>query len=351
MLTSDFDYALPEELVAQAPPERRADSRMMVLEPATGNCRILPFKEIEGFLARGDCLVVNNTRVIKARLFALRPSGSRLEIFLLARSSGVAGDQWRCLIKPGKRAKLGARLPLLDSSFKESVHSVEIVSRTDDGEFIVRIDPAELDSILAVCGHIPLPPYIKRSDAVSDSERYQTVYAKAPGSVAAPTAGLHFDDATLQALAAKGVTRQELTLHVGQGTFKPVSAELLEGHKMHSEEFTFTPETASALNAARLSGGRIMAIGTTSLRVLESCVGSDRLFTAKSGSTEIFIHPPQRPRSADLLLTNFHLPKSTLLMLVCAFAGSREMVLDAYSMAVRERMRFFSYGDCMLLVN
>ncbi len=351
MLTSDFDYALPEELIAQAPPERRADSRMMVLETASGRCRIMPFQEVGSFLSKGDCLVVNNTRVIKARLYALRPSGAKLEIFLLARRDGPLGREWRCLVKPGKRAKPGSRLQLLDSSFKESAHSVEIISRGDDGEFIVGIDPAELDAILASCGHIPLPPYIKRADAAPDSERYQTVYAKAPGSVAAPTAGLHFDEATLAALREKGVARHELTLHVGQGTFKPVTADTLEAHKMHSEDFSLSEATALALNAARLSGGRIMAVGTTSLRVLESCVGEDRLFKARTGSTEIFIHPPYRPRSADILLTNFHLPKSTLLMLVSAFAGSREMVLDAYAMAVRERMRFFSYGDCMLLVN
>lgn len=350
MRTSDFDYALPAELIAQSPPERRAGSRMMVLETATGACRILPFEELRSFLSKGDCLVVNNTRVIKARLFALRPSGARLEIFLLAKDSG-AGDVWRCLVKPGKRAKLGERLPLLDDAFNASSFHAELLSRSDDGEFSVRLGPGGADSILASCGHMPLPPYIKRADASADSERYQTVYAKAPGSVAAPTAGLHFDAATLAALRSKGVLFQELTLHVGQGTFKPVTAELLEEHKMHTEEFTLSHETAAALNGARLAGGRIMAVGTTSLRVLESCVGPDHLFTARAGATDIFIHPPQRPRSADLLLTNFHLPKSTLLMLVCAFAGSREMVLDAYAKAVAERMRFFSYGDCMLVVN
>jgi len=347
MLTSDFDYALPEELIAQEPPAQRRDSRMMLLDIASGSSSILPFAELAGILRKGDCLVVNNSRVIKARLFALRPSGARLEILLLS----CSGSGWTCLLKPGKRAKLGVAWPLLDRSFKESPYKVEVLSRTDSGEFIVSLQGAGADEILASCGHIPLPPYIKRADVAPDAERYQTVYAKTPGSVAAPTAGLHFDTQILEELKAKGVKRAELTLHVGQGTFKPVSAAKVEEHKMHSEEFTLAPETAQLLNSTRLAKGRIMAVGTTSLRTLESCVGPDRLFTPKSGSTEIFIHPPMRPVSSDMLLTNFHLPKSTLLMLVCAFAGSREMVLEAYRKAIAERLRFFSYGDCMLLMS
>jgi len=349
MLTSDFDYSLPEELIAQEPPQRRASSRMMMLDISSGEASILPFGEIADFLRSGDCLTVNNTRVIKARLFAQRPSGAKLEIFLLARNGGVESYEWSCLIKPGKRAKPGTELPLLDKAGAPSKYSIGIVGPKGDGEFLVRLNPAQMDEILASCGHIPLPPYIKRSDEAADSERYQTVYAKEPGSVAAPTAGLHFDSETLQAIEAKGVKRAELTLHVGQGTFKPVSAERLEDHKMHSEEYTLPASTAEILNCTRKVGGRIMAAGTTSLRVLETCVGPDRLFAPQSGSTSIFIHPPQRPISADILLTNFHLPKSTLLMLVCSFAGSREMVLEAYRKAVAERMRFFSYGDCMLL--
>ncbi len=344
MLTSDFDYVLPEELIAQKPPEDRGASRMLLLDTATGKSRIVPFHSLPDFLRRGDALVVNNSRVIRARLFAERPSGGRMELFLLERREGV----WRCLVKPGRRARAGEALSILRRDSSVSPFAAKIQGR-DGGDFFVSLHGAVDDEIIESCGHIPLPPYIKRSDELSDSERYQTVYAKTPGSVAAPTAGLHFDGATLDALKAKGVVLEELTLHVGQGTFKPVDVERIEDHKMHSEDFAISQECAANLNSARLAGGRILAVGTTSLRVLESCVSPGRMISPRSGSTDIFIHPPFVPRAADLLLTNFHLPKSTLLMLVCAFAGSREMVLDAYAFAVRERMRFFSYGDCMLV--
>ncbi len=349
MLASDFDYALPAELIAQSPPARRGDSRMLVLDIASGSASLHRFEELPAFLRQGDCMAFNNTKVIKARLFASRPSGAKTEILLLSPSASGLPGEWIALMKPGKRVKTGAPLELLDKDGIPSGLSLDVLSRTPDGEFSLRIEPSLLEEVLERCGHIPLPPYIKRSDEAADSSRYQTVFASAPGAVAAPTAGLHFTPESLERVKALGVFSAELTLHVGQGTFKPVSVENVEDHKMHSEDFVLPAQAADTLNSARRSGGRILAVGTTSLRVLETCVGADRLFASRAGSTDIFIHPPCRPRSAEMLLTNFHLPKSTLLMLVCAFAGSRENVMKAYELAIRERMRFFSYGDCMLL--
>jgi len=349
MLASDFDFVLPEELVAQAPPERRGDSRMLVLDVASGSASLHRFEELPSFLRHGDCMALNNTKVIKARLFASRPSGARLEVFLLSPAPLGGEGAWTALMKPGKRVKTGLAMELLDKDGAPSGLFIEALARTESGEFVIRADPSAMPEILERCGHMPLPPYIKRSDAAADSERYQTVYASSPGAVAAPTAGLHFTPEIMAKAKDAGVSQVELTLHVGQGTFKPVSVETLEEHKMHSEDFVLSDSAASALNSARLAGGRILAVGTTSLRVLETCVGPDRLFKARSGSTDIFIRPPFKPLSADMLLTNFHLPKSTLLMLVCAFAGSRDNVMRAYELAIRERFRFFSYGDCMLL--
>ena len=347
MRTADFDYSLPEELIAQNPPEHRGDSRMMVLHADTGAWEILPFCRIADFLRSGDCLTVNNTRVIRARLFALKETGAHLEIMLLHPESD--SERWSCFLKPGKRAPEGTVLTILRQDGTMSPFRLTVVGKDPSGVCSVAFDGAPVDRILEECGHIPLPPYIKRQSLPPDAERYQTVYAEKPGAVAAPTAGLHFTREILDGLEKKGVRRAELTLHVGAGTFKPVTEEEITDHKMHSEEYTFSEETASLLNETRRSGHRIAAVGTTTLRVLESCVTPDRFFHATTGSTEIFIHPPLPVLSADILLTNFHLPKSTLLMLVCAFAGY-EHTMNAYRAAVRERMRFFSYGDCMLIL-
>ena len=348
MRTSDFDYELPEELIAQHPPEHRGDSRMLVLDPAAGSMKIVPFREFPDYFNAGDLIAVNNTKVIKARLFAKKESGAKIEIMLLA---PVTDTRWSCLLKPAKRVAPGTVLRLLDPALNVSEKSVRLVSKDIDGNCIVEFLESDVERTLAQCGHMPLPPYIRRTaDYEPDAERYQTVYAKAPGAVAAPTAGLHFTKEILAALSGKGVKEAELTLHVGQGTFKPVTVENIEEHPMHSEHFILTEATAGLLNDTRRAGGRIAAIGTTSLRALESCVREDGYFEAVETDTSIFIYPPCKVKSIDMLLTNFHLPKSTLLMLVSAFAG-HELVMEAYRYAVKERMRFFSYGDCMLILN
>lgn len=348
MHTSDFDYELPQELIAQHPPEKRGDSRMLVLDPAAGTMEIRPFQSITEYFSAGDLLALNNTRVIRARLYARKDTGAKLEILLL---TPVDGSVWSCLMKNTRRTECGTHLTLLDRSGEPSSFSIELVSKQENGNCTIRFCEPEVEAALRLCGHVPLPPYIRRGeDTPPDAERYQTVYAKAPGAVAAPTAGLHFTPEILDQLAAKGVTETELTLHVGQGTFKPVTVENIAEHPMHSEHFILTPDAAGQLNRARRDGHRIAAVGTTSLRVLESVIGDDGLFRAQETDTSIFIYPPYRIKSADMLLTNFHLPKSTLLMLVSSFAGF-ELVMEAYRYAVRERMRFFSYGDCMLILN
>ena len=347
MRTADFDYDLPPELIAQNPPEHRGDSRMLVLHVPSGECEIHPFSAITDFLNPGDCLAVNNTRVIRARLYALKDTGAKIEIMLLRPQADPS--RWSCFLKPGKRAPENTVLKLLHADGSVSGYMVKVISKIPSGECIVEFSGDLPEHIIERCGHVPLPPYIRHQDLPPDAERYQTVYAEKPGAVAAPTAGLHFTREILSSLEAKGVRKAVLTLHVGQGTFKPVTAEIIEEHKMHSEEYVFPEETAELLNETRRNGHRIAAVGTTSLRVLESCVRNDRFFESGSGETDIFIYPPREVLSADILLTNFHLPKSTLLMLVSAFAGV-ENIRKAYALAIRERMRFFSYGDCMLIL-
>ena len=349
MHTSDFDYTLPEELIAQHPPENRGDSRMMVLDPAKGTMTIRPFAAITDYFERGDLLALNNTRVIRARLYARKDTGAKIEILLLTPVDG--GTLWSCLMKNTRRTPEGSRLVLLDREGNSSGRTVELVAKQENGNCMIRFGEPEVERTLAQCGHVPLPPYIRRGeDLPPDAERYQTVYAKAPGAVAAPTAGLHFTQEILDRLKAKGVTETELTLHVGQGTFKPVTVENIAEHPMHSEHFILTADAADQLDRTRAAGHRIAAVGTTSLRVLETVIGADGRFRAQETDTSIFIYPPYRIKSADMLLTNFHLPKSTLLMLVSAFAGF-ELVMEAYRYAVQEKMRFFSYGDCMLILN
>ncbi len=351
--TSDFDYPLPEDLIAQFPAPQRSDSRMMLLERSTGNCEIRRFRDLPQFLEAGDGIVFNNTKVVRARFFGIKePGGAGIEILLISRMAGT-GNAWLAMIKPGRRVRKGTRIRLC----RENGHpdndppTVEVLGRSGDGGKFVVLLPGRpgMDVLFSRFGHIPLPPYISRSDRALDSERYQTVYAKKPGAVAAPTAGLHFSPEILGELDNKGVSRHELTLHVGPGTFRPVDAEEIGQHKMHSEHFELSAKTASGINRIRENGKRVLAVGTTVLRTLESCADSGGRLSAAAGETEIFIHPPREIKSIDMLLTNFHLPRSTLLMLVCALAGT-ENTLRAYAKAVDEKMRFYSYGDCMLVL-
>jgi S-adenosylmethionine:tRNA ribosyltransferase-isomerase len=351
MLINDFDYDLPAELIAQEPLEKRSSSRMLVLDPAQGKeqiCPILTFAQLPSFLNEGDAVVFNDTKVIPARLFARKETGAKIEILLL---SPITDNRWKVFMRNAKRVVPGMALQLMFMDGENlSPYSVTLVSKDPDGSCVIDFAPGERENALAQCGHLPLPPYIKRPDSRMDSERYQTVYANNPGAVAAPTAGLHFTPSVIEELQNKGVKIAKLTLHVGAGTFKPVEVEKIEDHVMHAETYVFSEETAELLNRVRKNGKRILAVGTTSLRTLESCVAEDGTFRAATGDTSIFIYPPYRIKSADMLLTNFHLPKSTLLMLVSSFAGM-ETVRAAYQQAIEARMRFFSYGDCMLIQN
>ena len=331
MLTSDFDYHLPPERIAQeAAP--RGESRLLVLD-RTGPERHARMRDLPRLLRPGDLLVLNDTRVIPARLYGRRGSGGKMEILLIERRAGREWDAW---VKPGRRAQPGTVIEL------DAGLSAEVVDKREDGRHLLRFtEPVEphLDRL----GHIPLPPYIHRPDTPEDRERYQTVYARHPGSVAAPTAGLHFDEELLREIEAAGIEIARVTLHVGIGTFKPVSAERIEEHRMETERYEISEETAAALRRAR----RVVAVGTTVVRTLESAAREGEVQPG-SGSTELFITPGFNFQVVDALLTNFHLPRSTLLMLVSAFAG-RERVLAAYEEAIREGYRFYSYGDAMLV--
>ena len=327
MKTSDFDYHLPEELIAQQPLADRAASRMMVVNRATGEIRHDRFSNLAGHLQPGDLLVLNDTKVIPARIWSTKPL---IELLLV---ENLGNNRWSALVKPGHRAKVGRNL------FFTPWLSAAIEGETDFGGRVLRFT-GNVDSYLQHHGEPPLPPYINRLADNADRDRYQTVFAQTPGEIAAPTAGLHF---TPEMLAKFQHTF--LTLHVGIGTFRPVKVENIEEHKMHAEKFTISAEAVAAMQAAK----RIVAVGTTVARTLESVGQSGSGIRAATGATDIFIHPPFKFRVVNVLLTNFHLPKSTLLMLVSAFAG-RELILKAYEEAVREHYRFFSYGDCMLIV-
>jgi S-adenosylmethionine:tRNA ribosyltransferase-isomerase len=331
VLTSDFDYHLPPERIAQeAAP--RGESRLLVLD-REGPDRHARIHDLPRLLRPGDLLVLNDTRVIPARLYGRRPSGGRMEVLLIERRGE---REWDALVKPGRRAQPGTRIDFEDGL------AAEVVDKREDGRHLLRFsEPVEphLDRL----GHIPLPPYIHRPDTPADRERYQTVYARHPGSVAAPTAGLHFTEELLREIEAAGIEIARVTLHVGIGTFKPVSAERIEEHRMESERYEISEETAAALRRAR----RVVAVGTTVVRTLESAA-RDGEVQPGSGSTELFITPGFNFQVVDALLTNFHLPRSTLLMLVSAFAG-RERVLAANEEAIREGYRFYSYGDAMLV--
>ncbi|MCD8010676.1 MAG: tRNA preQ1(34) S-adenosylmethionine ribosyltransferase-isomerase QueA [Lachnospiraceae bacterium] len=339
MNVEDFDYELPEELIAQDPIPDRSSSRLLVLDRETGVIEHRVFRDILEYLNPGDCLVLNNTRVIPARLYGTRVgTGATVEVLLLKRREG---DVWETLVKPGKKARPGT---VLDFGGQMQGTILEIV---DDGNRLIRFQYEGIfEEILDRLGEMPLPPYITHK--LEDRERYQTVYARHDGSAAAPTAGLHFTEELLQEIRARGVEIAELTLHVGLGTFRPVKVEKVEEHHMHSEFYQVDEETAARVNAARARGGRIIAVGTTSCRTLESATDETGILHAGSRWTDIFIYPGYRFKMVDALITNFHLPKSTLMMLVSALAG-REHILAAYEEAVREKYRFFSFGDAMLI--
>lgn len=340
MKTSDFYYDLPPELIAQTPLEKRDESRLLCLDKATGEWSHHHFYELPDFLRAGDCLILNNSRVLPARLLGRRlPGGGACEVLLLQDK----GDKvWECLVRPGKHLREGARV-----SFGDGELTAEIAEVLSDGNRLVRFDYEGIFlEVLERLGKMPLPPYIK--EELQDQERYQTVYSKVNGSAAAPTAGLHFTPELLERIAAKGVGVGYVTLHVGLGTFRPVKEDEIEQHDMHSEYCTIPQETADLINRTKANGGRVICVGTTSCRTIESWAGEDGTMTATGGWTNIYIYPGYRFKVMDALVTNFHLPESTLIMLVSALAG-REHVLAAYEEAVRERYRFFSFGDAMFI--
>ena len=340
MKTHDFWYNLPEELIAQTPLQQRDSSRLLSLDRKSGAIRHRHFYDILDDLRPGDCLVMNDSRVLPARLLGHRPTGGAVEVLLLR---DLGEKQWECLCKPGRKMQVGSRVIFGDGELVAEVTEVK-----EDGNRIVRFDYEGIFlEVLERLGKMPLPPYIK--EELSDQERYQTVYSRAVGSAAAPTAGLHFTRELLDQIRQKGVNTAFVTLHVGLGTFRPVKADEISDHHMHSELCMISSETAELLNATRKNGGRIICVGTTSCRTLESLVKEDGSFEAGSKWTEIFIYPGYRFKAMDGLITNFHLPESTLVMLVSAFAG-RENVLNAYEEAVNQRYRFFSFGDAMSIL-
>jgi S-adenosylmethionine:tRNA ribosyltransferase-isomerase len=338
---SEFDYALPEELVAQEPVSPRDASRLLVL-PGEGPADHRTFAELDQLLRPGDLLVFNDTKVIPARLVGRKPSGGKVEILLCEPLEGGTGRRWRAMGQASKPIREGSALEF-------DGLAARVLAAEGEGFYVVELDRegAALEAALARAGRIPLPPYIRREPGELDRARYQTIWAREPGSAAAPTAGLHFTEALLARLDARGVRRASVTLHVGPGTFLPVRGDSIEQHRMHAERYEVSQGTAGEIAACRARGGRIVAVGTTSVRTLESAFDRDRVAPG-SGRTSLFIRPGYAFRAVDALVTNFHLPRSTLLMLVCGFAGT-ERVLEAYRDAVTRRYRFFSYGDAMLL--
>lgn len=349
MNTTDFDYNLPPGLIAQEPPERRTDARMMVLHRAEGRWEHRRVSELPDFLHAGDLLVMNDTKVIPARLFGIKEtSGGRVELLLVEE---IAPNDWISLCRTATRPKPMMVFRLASGKIRGQVLTLE-----PGGRIRIRLQaPRPVREILEEEGLPPLPPYIKRPDALTpdtprDRERYQTVYARVPGAIAAPTAGLHFTPELLAEIDRRGVTRAMVTLHVGPGTFKPVKTDTIEAHTMESERYDLSAETAEAVSQAKAARRRVIAVGSTSVRTLETVASEhDGSIVAASGRSSIFIHPPYTFRVVDAMLTNFHLPKSTLIMMVSALAG-REFILAAYADAIREQYRFYSYGDCMLIV-
>ncbi len=354
--TTDFDFDLPADRIAQEPTTPRDAARLLVRR-GEGALEHVQVRDLPRFLARGDLLVINDTRVLPARVIGRRATGGRVELLFLEPLEPV-GRAWRAMVRPAKKLKPGeivactggvvARMVVRDE--KDGTWAVELQAGLERED----LAGATVEELLAVAGAMPLPPYIERGATAEDEERYQTVYARVPGAVAAPTAGLHFTDELFAALERTGVEVARVTLHVGAGTFLPVTADALEDHHMHTERFELPAATADAVRACRARGGRVIAIGTTSARVLESCALDDSAFersivAARTGTTDIFLHPGNRPRVCDGLFTNFHLPKSTLLMLVASLIG-REPLLDLYGVAIDEGYRFYSYGDATLLL-
>lgn len=337
--TSDFYYDLPEELIAQTPLEPRDSSRLLVYNRTTDEVFHRHFRDVGDYLKPGDLLVVNTTKVYPARIFAYTEHGGKVEILLLKRQNLT---DWECLVKPGKKCREGVVLVVNDEL------KAEILSRTDDGGRIVRfIFDGVFEDILSRVGEMPLPPYIH--EKLKDKDRYQTVYCKQEGSAAAPTAGLHFTLRLIDKLKAKGVEFAEVQLNVGLGTFRPVKTDDLEHHKMHTEYYVIDEENAEKINKAKREGRRVIAVGTTSVRTLETVADENGFVKAQSGDTSIFIYPPYKFKCVEGLITNFHLPESTLVMLVSAFA-SREKILELYNLAVKEKYRFFSFGDACLFL-
>ncbi len=339
MDVKDFYYELPEELIAQNPAARRDGSRLLVLDKQSGEFTDKHFYNVIDYLQEGDCLVLNNTKVISARLYGKKAeTGAACEVLLL-RQRGL--NKWECLVRPGKKLRVGAKIEF------EGV-TAEITDTLSDGEREITFDyDGDFYALLDKIGNVPLPPYITKSTA--DKSRYQTVYAKTEGSAAAPTAGLHFTDELLEKIRAKGVNIAFVTLHIGIGTFRPVKVDKVEEHVMHSEWYSISKESAELINSVKKNGKKVVAVGTTSVRVLESASDENGLLSEKEGDTAIFIYPPYKFKVVDALVTNFHLPESTLVMLVSSLAG-RENILRAYRHAVEEKYRFFSFGDAMLIL-
>jgi S-adenosylmethionine:tRNA ribosyltransferase-isomerase len=337
---SDFDFYLPEELIAQHPLEKRDEARLMVLDKQSGNIEHKVFRDVLDYLEEGDCLVLNDTRVLPARLFGTKEgSGGKMEFLLLKRKEK---DLWETLVKPGRRAQIGSRFLFGNGELK-----AQVVDIGEEGSRIVRFEYEGIfEEVLDRLGQMPLPPYIK--EKLEDKEMYQTVYSREQGSAAAPTAGLHFTEKLLERIEEKGVELAFLTLHVGLGTFRPMKAENISEHVMHSEYYSLSKESADIINSCKENGKRVIAVGTTSTRTLETIGGEDSRVREQSGWTDIFIYPGYKFKIVDALITNFHLPKSTLLMLVSALS-SRDIILNAYETAVKEKYRFFSFGDAMII--
>ena len=342
MNIEDFDYDLPRDLIAQEPLPSREDSRMMIVDRRTGEIVHGLFRELPDYLSPGDALVVNDSKVIPARLLGVDPGGREVEVLLVTEmEEGV----WTALVRPGKRIRSG-----LDIDIRPGEFSVRILENLKGSRRLIRLVSDEpVAEMLARYGHVPLPPYIKRPDRPMDRERYQTIFAREPGSVAAPTAGLHFDDGVVGDLMSRGIEFIPVTLHVGPATFQPVRERDLERHELDGEDYRLTAGAAERINRVREAGGHIVAVGTTTSRVLETVADEEGRVEASCGWTHLFIYPPYRFRCVDWLVTNFHLPKSTLLLLVAAFAG-RETIMRAYREAIEERYRFYSYGDVMLIL-
>ena len=339
MKLSEFNYDLPQELIAQVPIKKRDESRLMILDRVTGEIQHKVFKDIIDYLEPGDCLVRNNTKVIPARLYGKKETGANVEFILL---KNIEGDMWEAMVRPGNKLHKGTKV-----IFGDGILKAEIIDTLDDGTRKVKFSyDGIFNEILDKIGLMPLPPYIHES--LKDNDRYQTVYAKYNGSAAAPTAGLHFTDELLKKLEEKGITIANVTLHVGIGTFRPVKEENIEEHHMHTEHYYIKKEDADKINAAKLAGKRVIAVGTTSCRTLETVADENGLVKECEGDTGIYIYPGYKFKCLDALITNFHLPESTLLMLVSALAG-KDHIMNAYKEAVKERYRFFSFGDAMFI--